>query len=469
MTRRLFFSIVLLVLLVVVLGGCAQEPEVVEVTRIVVEEVPAEPETVEIKVTREVEVEVTRIVEVEVTSEPIEEEIQEPVPEASLENASYQLFLQDNFDAALAGDVSQEQFLTVLNEITAGDGDAIEYPQEIDEEGFTILESILTAVYGANVDELAYTYPEEKADEALAAWSAVPEDLALSRKQELAAAIDTGLLQDNWQGVDLQSPVSAAFAIDLLGRILEFTGQYKHFLGDVTDPDIYGDILYTWDSFNQVSMPELQAPANDLIKEGVITGYNIKRTSNESISDPDNTIVYGHSNIAHAIQLIGLLRSEDMEAQVLLEPKTSAFLYLADWGEPTESPEFQVEPLEDGNYIAYAKEYDLIFEFDDAADKERFDTLIKQYAKKNEADQAGLLISSWWQPLYTSEESVEDYVPVKNNVISGNEFFVQSFSLPENSAEIMERFIEAYPDANVEASDLWVNQAFHNYLLGDSQ
>ncbi len=357
---------------------------------------------------------------------------------------------QGAFTAALAGIVGET-----------------EYPEAIDADGFTTLEAVLTALYFVNVDELGYTYPADKVAEALDGWGA--DDLDSERQHELAAAIDAGLLGATCQGVDLSAEADAAFANYVLYKTLVFTGNYKHFLGYTHDADIYNKIYFTWNSFDQVLAPDFQEPANDLIKAGVITGYNVKRVALDARFDPDHAIVYGHSNIAHAIQLIGLLRSEDLEAKVLLEPKTSAFLYLAEWGEPWVSPEFQVEPLEDGNYIAYAKEYDLALEFDDIDDMLRFDAVIKAYAKKNEQDQPGLLLGSWWQPLYSTRVAVEDYIAVVNNVAFGTEVYIQSFSLVENSEQIAAEFAAAYPDADVTTWDLWVNEAFHNYLLGEAQ
>jgi hypothetical protein len=292
-------------------------------------------------------------------------------------------------------------------------------------------------------------------------------DLPVERQQALAAAIDSGLLEADCIGVQLEEPISAELAQYLLGRILVFTGQYHNYLGYASDSDIYSKLIYTWNSFDQVLTPDLQNSANALIREGVITGYNLKRATLDANFDADLTLIYGHADIAHAVQLIALLRSEGLDAKVLLEPKTSAFLYLAEWGEPGVSPEFQVEALEDGNYIAYAKEYDLAFEFDTVADRERFDAIIKQYAKKNEEDQAGLILGSWWQPLYSSRTPIEGYTEVKNNVVRVDQFYLQSFSLVENSETIVDRFETSYPDALVEVYDLWVNEAFHNYLLGE--
>lgn len=329
-------------------------------------------------------------------------------------------FLEDN-GYAFAGDVDQTAFVETI----AGIAGEVAYPEAIDAEGFSALEALLTAVYFVNVDELGFTYPEDKVAAALEGWKV--DALPIERQQELAAAIDVGLLDASCQGLDFEAEVDAALANYLVHKTLIFTGQHKHFLGYSTDADIYNKIIFTWNSFDQVLMPDFQLPANEMIREGLITGYNVKRPALNARFDPDRTIVYGHSNIAHAIQLIGLLRSEDLEAKVLLEPKTSAFLYLAEWGEPSQSPSFQVELWEDGNGIAYAKEYDLAFEFNDVEDMLRFDEVIKSYAKKDAADEPGLIIGSWWQPLYSARIPIEDYVAVKNNVAMGEDVYIQSF------------------------------------------
>jgi hypothetical protein len=369
------------------------------------------------------------------------------------------VFLENHGYALTSAD--QAQFTATLVKIV---GDT-EFPAAIDTAGFTTLEALLTTLYFVNVDELGYTYPADKVTAALSGWDV--GDQAMERQQELAAAIDTGLLGETCQGIDFAAEADAAFANYLIYKTLIFTGNYKHFLGYSNDPDIYNKVYFTWNSFDQVLMPEFQIPANELIKTGVITGYNVKRIDLDPGFDPELTIVYGHSNIAHAIQLIGLLRSEDMEAKVLLEPKTSAYLYLAEWGEPSPSPEFQVEPLEDGNYIAYAKEYDLAFEFDTKDDMLRFDAIIKAYAKKNEQDQPGLLFGSWWQPLYSTRIPMDDYIAVKNTVALGSEVYIQSFSLAEDAEALAADFAAAYPDNTITSWDLWVNVSFYNYLMGN--
>jgi len=377
--------------------------------------------------------------------------------------SGYAQYLSDRYNLTLKGDVEQKQFTDAAVLING----VVETPADVDLEGFTNLEAILRSVYYVNLDELALTFSKDKTDAVLANIKSVSAELPLVQRQELATALDGGLVDSSFlEAYSLSAPVSADSASYLLGQILELTGQYKHYIGLVSDADIYNRLVYTWQSFDQVLAPELQQPANALIRKGVITGYNLKRTSLNANFDPQLTIVYGHANIDHARQLIALLRSEGLEAKVQLEPKTSAYLYLAAWGKPTVSPEFQVEALDDGNYIAYAKEYDLDFEFNTQENRNRFDTIIKTYAKKNSDDQPGLILGSWRQPLYSSRVTVPDYIEVKNNVVYTGEFYLQSFSLPEKSDAIISSFKADYTDGKVDVWDLWVNEAFHNYLLG---
>lgn len=68
----------------------------------------------------------------------------------------------------------------------------------------------------------------------------------------------------------------------------------------------------------------------------------------------------------------------------------------------------------DDLYLVYAVEYDMQLEFDNTEDMLRFDSIIKEYAKKNEGNEEaeGLIYGSWWQPLYSTARTdmpAEDY------------------------------------------------------------
>lgn len=385
---------------------------------------------------------------------------------ATDESAEVAAFLAERYGVTLSEGATQDDFAAAITAV-AGAADESPVPPEVDAEGLSGVEAALTILYHANFDELAASYTPEQTARTLAEWTGVPDDLAPEARARLAAAVDAGLLDARWRHTDLAAPASPALLTDLVGRLLDTTGGYKFALGSSEDPDIFNRLMYAYNSFDQVLMPELQAKVDDLIRTGVITGYNIKRESLRARFDPARAVVYGHANIEHTRQLIALLRREGLEADVLLEPKTSAYLYLAEWGEPTVSPGFQVVPLEDGNYIAYAKEFDVALEFADPADRERFDGVIKAFAKKDAPDEPGLLFGSWFQPLYSLQEGLEGYFPAKNNILDGGDFYVQSFSLPEDSAEIAAAFDAVYPEGDVIVEDLWVNEAFRNYLLGE--
>ena len=68
-------------------------------------------------------------------------------------------------------------------------------------------------------------------------------------------------------------------------------------------------------------------------KKGLTTGYNIKDKKEYANFNEDYTVSYGHNDIIHASQIIGLLKGEKIDAKVQLEIKTSAFIYLPEWGE----------------------------------------------------------------------------------------------------------------------------------------
>lgn len=128
------------------------------------------------------------------------------------------------------------------------------------------------------------------------------------------------------------------------------------------------------------------------LRDDLVTGYNLKDSRFDSNFIDELTLTYGHDNIQHAVQLVGLLRSEGIDADVQFQPKTSAFIYLKEWGEPKETPDYKVTQIENGNYIASAKEYDIQFEFNNVADKVRFNDIVLKYAKKNSDSTSPLIL-----------------------------------------------------------------------------
>lgn len=412
---------------------------------------------------------------------------------ASDSAVSYKQFLNDKYAITLSDSLSKGDFVIAVNNILKAeakdqtnvftdlqkDSPYFKAALALHEKGIlsegklqgdqplTQLQAAFIALKASGLQELAYTYPNDKIKAALTKVHIDYDQnnqLTLQAAQELAAAVDTGLVSSDFQADAAASP---SFANDLLGKILTFNGQYKHYIGTTSDDDIFRKINDAWHTEDIISSTDLRAVFDEALKKNLITGYNLKDSRFDANFDPKQSLTYGHSDIKHAIQLIGLLRSENIQAKVQLEPKTSAFIYLKEWGEPIQTEDYQVVQIENGNFIAYAKEYDIEFEFDNAEQKNKFQQIVLQYAKKNSEDQKGLIYSSWWQPLYYSLSELKDYKVISNNKVSKGHYYAQSFSLSDKSDEVVAGLKKINPSLNVDSYKFWVDEPFYNYLLGD--
>jgi hypothetical protein len=413
--------------------------------------------------------------------------------EASDSAGSYKQFLKNQYTISLSDSLSKGDFVIAVNSILKAEAkdqtnvftdlqkDSPYYKAALSlhekgilsegklqgDQPLTQLQATFIALKAAGLKELAYTYPKDKIKAALAKVHIDYDQnnqLTLQAAQELAAAIDTGLVSSEFEA---DAAAGESFANELLGKILTFQGQYKHYIGTTSDDDIFRKINDTWRTEDLISSTDLRAVFDEALKKNLITGYNLKDSRFDANFDPKLSLTYGHSDITHAIQLIGLLRSENIQAKVQLEPKTSAFIYLKEWGEPTQSDDYQVVQIENGNFIAYAKEYDIEFEFDNAEQKNKFQQVIFQFAKKNSKDETGLIYSSWWQPLYYSLTDVKDYKVIANNKVSKGHYYAQSFSLSDKSDDVVTGLKKINASLNVDSYKFWVDEPFYNYLLGD--
>ena len=325
----------------------------------------------------------------------------------------------------------------------------------------------IIAVRAAGLKELAATYTTEKIDAALANINSTSSDWYKHVAQELAVAIDNGIIPEQYYDeFDSNKPASAEFVQYILGEITSYNGNYKNYIANSTDANFISELIAAYNTADIIQVSELQEIVDAALEQNIITGYNFKDARFEANFVDEYALTYGHSDLTHAIQLIGLLRSEGLEAKVQLEPKTSAFLYLKEWGEPEQSESFQVKQIANGNYVAYSKEYDLSFEFNSIEDKEKFQKIIIDYAKKDADDEPGLIINSWWQPLYYSNTELDEYVTISNNKVTLGNYYAQTFSLNEQVESIAAGFKEVNPEVEVESYEFWANIAFYNYLGG---
>ncbi|WP_139992447.1 hypothetical protein [Paenibacillus paridis] len=405
----------------------------------------------------------------------------------------YKQFLKEKFDVSLSGTVTKGDFIkavadalgykasgkeVVFSDLKSGDelfaSAAALYEKGIlsgpsiqGEQVLTTSVAVAIAVRAADLKELAYTYPAAKVNKALAKLNVASSVLGTKGAQEVAVAVDNGLLtSDLYASFKPKAAASDQLIHTLLGKVLITKGLYKQYLGYINDADIFAKLSTAYETSDIINAPKLQELVNTALKQDLITGYNIKDSRFNANFIDELSLIYGHSNFKHAIQLIGLLRSEGINAKVQFEPKTSAFIFLAEWGTPGPN----VVKIENGNYINYDKEYDLEFEFANASDKAAFNDIINKYAKKNEDGQTGLIASSWWQPLYYSQTKLADYEIITNNFITDPDspYTVNPFSLNENSEKVVAGLKAIDPNATITPTQFWVDKPFFRYLHGES-
>lgn len=341
----------------------------------------------------------------------------------------------------------------------------------------TVAEAVKAAVCAAGMEKLALTYTApvdaDKVDERLAAYGV--KGVSATYASYVAAALDTGIAMSTYS---FGAALDAKTADALLMAAAEVAGKGRNYLGMASDPDIYAKLQSTWNSFTNFDDEKLSALGAQLVIQGASTGYGLKYDGYNAKFLQKYTLQYGHSDITHAEQLIGLLNSENIDAKVQMEPKVSIYEYMVEWGDPTKvqaTPTYELKKIDGGRWLCYAMEYDLKLEFNTVADKEAFNQVIEDYAKKydNRVDANGkptvpLLTGSWWQPLYSSTVPMQNtsFKLLKDNVIRDGAYTIHPFSLPENVSKTVAVVAKAAPDLKVESSDLYVNAAFYNYITG---
>lgn len=340
------------------------------------------------------------------------------------------------------------------------------------EKSLHVREAVSLAVQAARMGELAQTFPAQKVTSVLNKLN-MPDSLTagaltFEQAQEAAVAIDLGLLpRELYEDFRLNSAVEENQAALLVTKVMAVHGQYKNYIGTIVEDNIYGKLNKAILNSKKVNEESLLAVLDEGVKQGLMTGYNLRDMRNNSNFDESLTLRYGHENVIHAQQLIGLLRSEGLNAKIQLEPKTSAYVYLKEWGTTGLDPDLELVPQQDGNFIAHAKEYDLCLEFATAKQKEMCQDIILTYAKVNEPDQKGLIYQAWWQPLYTSLTEMENYRTITDNIISRGDYEAHIYSLNEQSQDLVAGLHKIDGNLQIRTQTVWANEAFYNYLKGE--
>ncbi len=297
-------------------------------------------------------------------------------------------------------------------------------------------------------------------------------ELAATFSREKALAISTLPNEENLSLPELQ----AAATLQLLGApvngstanpkmLAEFIANYNRpdpaYLGQLNESSVYQRIETNWKIGGATKPSAFALELRQLIGQGITTGYNLIITP-WPLFVADRHIIYGHSDIDHAQQLLALLASEGLQARVGFSRKTSAFLYRDDWGTLSQS----LIDLGDKRRLVEAREYDLHFEFPTAADKTKFVVAIDRYAKKDSANQTGLIRSAWWQPFYRSKSAAEGFASATQIAVSNGRETALLVALPNQAPALVRAIQQLNPVWSVSPEAIWVNLAFHRYLQG---
>ncbi len=379
---------------------------------------------------------------------------------------NHKAYLKEYFEVEVGENPDAASFLEDLKKV-AGD----EIPPL--EGELTWASAVQAAVSAADYEELALSYPKEKTTERLKAHGIGEGDVEEAYQAALACALDVSLIsEEDGKRAAAGEGFTAADEERLLMKVAEANGDGRNYLGRASQPEIYGKLDQAWNSFIIFDDGQLSQVGKEAVEQQVSTGYGIKSAAYNARFLPELTLQYGHSDIKHAHQLIGLLNSEDIDAKVQLEPKISIYQYLLEWGPvPEATPTYEVKQFGD-LYLVYAVEYDLMLEFDNTEDMLRFDSVINDFAKKNEGNEeaVGLIYGSWWQPLYstTRTDMPEDaYHQMFDCVVTNGIYSIHPFALPENKDFVIEKLKEMSDGLEVEAVERYCNTAFYHYLKGE--
>lgn len=301
------------------------------------------------------------------------------------------------------------------------------------------------AVTQLGYSELAATFSREKA----LALSRVADEEKLSLAELQAAATLTLL------GAPLTN----------IAALTDFVAHYNQpdpaYIGQLDEASLYQRIETQWKIAPSLTPSAFALELRRLIGQGIATGYNLV-ASPWPLFAADRHIIYGHSNIDHAQQLLALLASEGVQARVGFSRKTSAFLYRDDWGTLSQS----LIDLGNNRRLVEANEYDLHFEFPSVSDKEKFVATINRYAKKESENQSGLILGSWWQPFYRSKTSAQGFASATQIAVSNGSETAYLLALPTQAPALVKAIQALNSNWTVNPEAIWVNLAFHRYLQG---
>lgn len=306
------------------------------------------------------------------------------------------------------------------------------------------------AVLVLEYEELYPAFGDEKVSRLLGdAGSALPED----ERSAAAILVAAGAIS----AADLKD----GLADNRLHVFLEErAAKHPALVGRFDDPSLSQRMYRYFDHASLLSDNVFLDSLGSALAAGIITGYDLRALGVYDGFPKGLTFVYSQSSLRHMQQLLVLLASENVAGSLYITPKVSAFVFRDDWGEPSSA----VVTLDGGLRVVQGREIAVQFRFDTLADRDRFHELVRQYAKKDAADEPGLIANAWWQPFYYTDEPFADFERIQLIVLSSEQHEATLTVLPEKTGEVLKGLPAGPWETRVD--EVWVNPAFYRFLNG---
>lgn len=281
-------------------------------------------------------------------------------------------------------------------------------------------------------------------------------NLTSSERQAAAVLLDAGVID----AIDLKD---IEYAKQKTADFLDVVqAEHPGLLGRIGDASVFLQLQRMLDHEGLLSDRAFVDALHGALAKGILTGYDLRVRSVYDGFPEGQYFIYSHSNLKHVQQLTTLLHREGVDGWIYLVPKVSAFLFRDDWGEPGEN----VVSLPDGRLVMQGREMAVLFRFDAADGRQRFHDLVTRYAKKDSADEPGLIKHAWWQPFYYTDEPLQGFRKISLVILSRDELEATLTVLEERTEEVVKALEGNEKDWQLRVDSVWVNPPFFRFLNG---
>lgn len=322
---------------------------------------------------------------------------------------------------------------------------------------------------GNNLSELTRVITKEQALKVLGLEAGEYDEAILKAvaAYKLGSNVEAETLKDFIKGTELK-PI-----IDKMVKGLAANNEVKCIMksGDISNPYVAFGLGKEYDKAKVLTNNDAFRAGVELITKNEATGFNIISKEYANNFDKNKTFVYSQDSIDNVNQLLAILRMEGIKGKVAIEPKSSAYEYRKEWGEPAPATEkYEVVKVKDGKMVANSIEFNIYIEFENKEDMQKLDKLVIANTMKTKDMPNGenRIADSWWVPLYsTTAEMGEGYGNLIDNKIVKDDLILHTFTLEKDSAKVIKTLNEFLKVNTAVAEKIWVNNPFIDYIKGE--